>query len=211
ECSSCSLALRYRRERWPRWPLASSRATGRFFWAFTERLPRAMVLSPCDKADGGGVGLAAQQVLDPLLVARGCLGAAVLAALELGALVLHQVVLAGLAAHQLARTADLEPLLGATVGLHLRHRASPHRSVAALGSGRGAPAAARCVDGDYSAAASSASRSRPFLRPPPLTSPLGRCGATTMTMLRPSCLGADSTAPRSAISSASLSSRRRPS
>src|SRR5260370_23385373 len=68
-----------------------------------------------------GRGLLTKKLLDVLLVGRGHHGVAVEAAGPLGRLVLQQVVLAGALAHELAGAGDLEPPLGTTVRLRLRH------------------------------------------------------------------------------------------
>src|SRR5215470_16150210 len=58
EWSTCSLALRYIRDRWPRYPLARSSTTLRFLWALTARFTRATFRLP-----GGGLGYLASNFL----------------------------------------------------------------------------------------------------------------------------------------------------
>src|ERR1700754_3463956 len=112
---------------------------------------------------------------------------------------LEPVPQAGLLAPQLAAPGHLDPLRGPAVRLVLRNDSSVHHD---------APGLTRGVDLDLLAAFRSVRQ--PFwavaLRAPGFLS-----GAITIVMFRPSCLGAASTVPSSATSSARRCNSRKPS
>src|SRR5262252_137057 len=118
-CRCCSFALRQRRERWPRYPLARSSTTLRFLWALTARFTRAMCSTPLRRA-----GSLAQQLLHRLQVGRGQRHLVGQTAGSGAWLVLKVVLAVGPAADDLAGASQPEPLLGPAVRLHLRHVAA---------------------------------------------------------------------------------------
>src|SRR5699024_5283063 len=108
----------------------------------------------------------------------------------LGRLLLHDVAAVGLLADQLAGSGLPEALGGALVGLHLRHdRSSSHGSsrdpVGSRGADAGRPwsGSALRAGRNQSEAGSVTFESCALAR---VLAP--RCGATTIVMLRPSCL-----------------------
>src|SRR6266568_1987129 len=109
-------ALRYMRDRCPRYPLARSRTTLRFLWALTARFTRAMSSTPSRRA-----GLLRQQLLDLPCVCGGEDHFACKPPGSLGGLVLQQVATVRAAAHHLSGTGQPEALVRPAVRLHLRH------------------------------------------------------------------------------------------
>src|SRR5712691_5908775 len=198
---TCSLATRYRRDRAPRYPLAASRISRRFFFPWTLRFTRGMSFAPVLRP--APAWSLAQEALDHLRL-RADLGHPGDPALAAAALLDQEVVARGLAAHDLPVHGHAEPLGGASVRLHLRHLVGPSspRRRAGLASPTGRPSPPQaCVpvspaglstatpgssgrEGSPSpseGAASGASFS-------PLTA-ARFTGARTMTMLRPSSFG----------------------
>src|SRR5262249_39096818 len=168
EWSTCSLALRYIRDRWPRYPLARSSTTLRFLWAFIARFTRATSSTPWRRA-----GLLSQQLLDVLGV-RG--GEGHLASQPPGAparLVLEQVLAVCATAHHLPGTGQPEAVVCSAVRLHLLHarrRLSllPARRAALSCAPPGLRHAARCPS------TSSADMLPPRLHPAAATATAGR-------------------------------------
>src|SRR5687768_5914432 len=138
----------------------------------------------------------------------------------------------GLHAAQLAGAGQLEPLLRTGVRLHLGHGVSLPLLRVVWGAAQASISGSRFSERPRSffcatawpalwavrssrSAASSAARSAIRVcfsaASSTLASAFLRCGPSTMIMLRPSCLGADSTKPSSVTSSASRCSSRKPS
>src|SRR3954467_13254350 len=100
----CSWALRERRERGPRFPLAASSVVRRFFWALTARFTRAtreLLPGGCERGRSDP-----QQLLQLLGVRRRDDLVPVQAALARRRLVLELVLVVGLLTHELARAGD---------------------------------------------------------------------------------------------------------
>src|SRR6185312_16751765 len=122
---------------------------------------------------GTGSSSAVQQLLDALAVVGRDLGAAVEPPGALRRLVLEQVPTIGLLAHDFSGSGQPEPLGSAAVGLRLGHLSSVLLSQFCDTSGS---SGAACSLG---ASACCAALARVFAP---------RCGASTIVMLRPSCL-----------------------
>src|SRR5215468_3824303 len=116
EWSVCSLALRYMRDRWPRYPLARSSTTLRFLWALTARFTRAISSTPWRRAR-----LLRQQLLDLLDVRRGDRHIPSQPPRNPRRLVLEQVPAVCATAQHLSGTSQPEPLTRSAVRLHLGH------------------------------------------------------------------------------------------
>src|SRR6202041_2254946 len=170
----------------------------RFLWALTSRFTRAM---GCSYLVGKWLfrrlccRSAVQQLLDPLGVVGRHDGPSIQPARPLGRLVLQQVAAAGFLTHDLPGAGATESLRRSAVGLGLGHVSSVLRYQ--FGDGSVSSFGAACRVGPL---ASSAARARVFAP---------RCGASTIVMLRPSCLAVVSTNPKSATSAPSRCSTRK--
>src|SRR5262249_11679436 len=116
EWSICSLALRYIRERWPRYPLARSSTALRFLWALTARFTRATSSTRLRRA-----GLLRPPLLDVLDVRRGDRHIPSQPPGDPRRLVLEQVPAVCATAQHLSGTSQPEPLTRSAVRLHLGH------------------------------------------------------------------------------------------
>ena len=137
------------------------------------------------------------------------------ATLALGGLDLEVVAHAGLLLHDLAAAGDLEALLGtrsgssASASLFLLGSAATRVADGCAGLGLGGSAV--CVSGSPAHPPPAGPSPQHAVRSPrPWPRTCSSAGAMTMTMLRPSIVGLDSTVPNSATSSAKRCSRRTP-